>query len=112
MLTHLVFTLIPYYLSSPSGKVSKKKNAELAAERQAIEKAMEGSAEAIKTKAVLEEYKVRRFIVTMPLTDGGIDSMCFKHVSFIDVIIYRCKPAVVLLRTYLFHCLSVLTTYP
>ena len=39
--------------------MSKKKNAELAAERQAIEKAMEGSAEAIKTNAVLEEYKVR-----------------------------------------------------
>ena len=30
----------------------------MTAERQAMEKAMEGSAEAMKTKAVLEEYKV------------------------------------------------------
>jgi erythromycin esterase-like protein len=43
-----------------TGKVSKKKNAELTAERQAIEKALEGSVEAMKTKAVLEEYKERR----------------------------------------------------
>jgi len=43
-----------------TGKKAKVKNAMLAEEREALEKAMEGSAEAIRTKEVLEAYRELR----------------------------------------------------
>ena len=43
-----------------TGKLAKKVNEGLAAEREALERAMEGSEEAQRTKAVMEEYRERR----------------------------------------------------
>ena len=43
-----------------TGKLAKKVNEGLAAEREALERAMEGSEESRRTKAVMEEYRERR----------------------------------------------------